>query len=229
MIRNPRRAASNPVNNNRKGDHMTESRTAVIAVDIQADFTEARNGSLAVPGTKADYLDVVIRRTAILKGRSLPIIATRDFHPADHVSFHTSHVGLDPFSLARLGEREQMIWPPHCVQGTPGAEILIPNFYVDHFIDKGRRRKFDSYSGFRDDGGAETRLNGVLKDLGVERLLVFGLATDYCVKATVLHGLEAGFDVTLVESLCRGVAPETTAAALKEMRSAGAAIREDIS
>lgn len=207
---------------------MTPRKTAVVAVDIQADFTELRNGSLAVPGTKSDYLDMVIRRTAILKGRSLPIIATRDYHPADHVSFYTSHAGAEPFTIVRIRERDQMMWPPHCVQGTPGAEILIPNYYVDSFIDKGRRTAFDSYSGFRDDGGAETRLNRVLKDLDVERLLVFGLATDYCVKATVLHGIEAGFEVALIESLCRGVAPESTAEALQEMRSAGAAIQADV-
>lgn len=208
---------------------MSQRKTAVIAVDIQADFTELRNGSLAVPGTTADYLDVVIRRTAILKGRAFPIIATRDFHPADHVSFHTSHADAEPFRLRRIEGRDRMMWPPHCVQGSPGAEVLIPNYYVDHFIDKGRRTAFDSYSGFRDDGGAETRLHELLRDLAVERLLVFGLATDYCVKATVLHGLEGRFEVALIESLCRGVAPETTAAALEEIRLAGAAIQEDIS
>jgi nicotinamidase/pyrazinamidase len=199
---------------------------AVIVVDVQADFTEYRNGSLAVPGTDQTYLEEVTRATRQYKEMGLPIIATMDHHPPDHVSFYTNHPGAKPFDVIHVGQLEQVLWPPHCVQGTPGAEILIPSELFTRVVQTGSRPEFDSYSGFRDDGGNDTGLKAVLETLGAKRLIIFGLATDYCVRATVLHALEEGFRVKLVLRLSKGITPEGTRAAVEEMRERGAVIEE---
>lgn len=199
---------------------------AVVAVDVQADFTEFRNGSLVVPGTDRDYVDRVIEGTRVFKEQGLPIVATMDHHPPDHVSFFTNHPGAKAFDVIRVGDLEQVLWPPHCVQGTAGAEILIPSELITSVVQTGCRREYDCYSGFRDDGGTETGLKALLDDLGARRLIVYGLATDVCVRATVLHALEDGYQVRLVLDLCRGITPEGTREAVDEMRLKGASIEE---
>ncbi len=199
---------------------------AVIAVDVQADFTEVRNGSLSVPGTDQEYVDRVIARTSSFKAEGIPIIATMDHHPQDHVSFHTSHPDAKPLDVVRIGDIEQVLWPPHCVQGTPGSEILIPENLITRVVRKGIRKEHDCYSGFRDSGGNETGLHAVLQGRGSTRLVVYGLATDVCVRETVLHALEGGFQVTVLLSLCRGVTAEGTKAAVEEMREKGATFEE---
>ncbi len=199
---------------------------AVIVVDVQADFTEYRNGALAVPGTGQDYVENTVEATRDFKNSGLPIFATRDYHPVDHVSYFTSHPGQKSLDVIRIGDREQVLWPPHCVQGTPGAEILIPPDLITAVISTGDRSEFESYSGFRDDGGRDTGLKGHLEQIGAKDLIIFGLATDYCVKATVLHAIEEGYTVTLLASLSRGITPEGTKAAVEKMISAGAKIRQ---
>lgn len=201
--------------------------TAVLVVDIQADFTELRNGSLAVPGTDKDYIDLVIRRTQQYKEQGLAIVATRDYHPSDHISFCTSHGGAQPFQLITLEGQEQMLWPPHCVQGTPGVEILLPPELVTSIISKGHEVGKESYSGFRDDAGHETGLLDLLQVLGAKHVIVYGIATDYCVRHTARHALEAGLEVTVILGLSRGVSPDTTQAAVEEMRALGATVVED--
>ena len=130
---------------------------AVIVVDVQADFTEYRNGALAVPDTGQDYVENTVEATRNFKNSGLPIFATRDYHPVDHVSFFTSHPGQKALDVIRIGDREQVLWPPHCVQETPGAEILIPPDLITAVISTGDRSEFESYSGFRDDGGRRRR------------------------------------------------------------------------
>jgi nicotinamidase/pyrazinamidase len=198
----------------------------VIVVDVQADFTEFRKGALAVPGTGLDYLEQVEARTREFKDKGLPILATRDYHPADHVSFFTSHPGKKALDVIKIRDREQVLWPPHCVQGTPGAEILVPSELITAVISTGNRTEFESYSGFRDDGGHDTGLKGLLEEYGARNLIIFGLATDYCVCATVLHALEENFDVTFLRDLSRGITPEGTRSAIDEMKAAGAKIEE---
>ncbi len=200
--------------------------TAIIVVDFQGDFTEHLKGALPVPGTGKDYLDAVIARTRDYKLRGFPIMATRDYHPADHISFFTSHSGAKPLDVVRTSAGEQVLWPPHCVQGTAGAEILLPADLITAVIDTGNRKNFESYSGFRDDGGHDSGLKSLLEQMRVKNLIIYGLATDYCVQATVLHALEEGFSVTLVLSLSRGITEDGTAAAVKRMKSAGAIIEE---
>ena len=119
------------------------------------------------------------------------------------------------------------MWPPHCVQDTPGAMILITADGPTQTVRKGMDPQFDSYSGFADDGGHKTDLDNRLQKDGIKKLMVYGLATDYCVKATALDAIKAGYGVDLIVDLCRGVSPETTASALEEMKAKGAGIISD--
>lgn len=204
------------------------ARWGVIVIDLQGDFTEANAGALAVPGTGEAFLEAVCAACKRLFDRGVPLYATQDWHPADHVSFFSNHPGRKPFEVISIEGREQVLWPPHCVQGTAKAEVLLEPALLRAVVKKGMDRRFDSYSGFRDDGGAATELERILQSDGIGELLVFGLATDYCVKATALDAVRAGYRVTLVEGLCRGVAPETSATALAEMKQAGVAVEADL-
>ena len=202
--------------------------TAVLVVDIQADFhPNFGNGSLAVPGTDKDYIDLVSSRTEEYRNQGLPIVATRDYHPPDHVSFFTSHPGAQPFQLIGLGDREQLLWPPHCVQGTPGVEILLPPETITSIISKGDDAEYDSYSAFRDDAGRDTGLHDLLRVLGARNLILYGLTTDYCIRYTTLHALEVGFTVQVILGLSRGVSPDTSQAAVEEIKARGATVVED--
>ena len=198
---------------------------AVVVVDVQGDFTTAQKGSLAVPNTDQSYLEKVSKATEQLKKAGLPVYATQDWHPADHISFASNHKGKKPFETIKLDDgRTQVLWPVHCVQGTTAAEILLNPALVTKVIQKGMDSKFDSYSGFMDDGGAKTVLDKVLKAADIKTLIVYGIATDYCVKATVLDGLKNGYNVYVVNELCRSVADDTSKAALEEMKQKGAKI-----
>ena len=198
---------------------------AVVVVDVQGDFTTAHKGSLAVPNSDQAYLERVAKATDQLKKADLPVYATQDWHPADHMSFASNHKDKKPFETIKLDDgRTQVLWPAHCVQGSKGSEILVNPALITKVIRKGMNSKFDSYSGFMDDGGAKTDLDKVLKAAGIKTLIVYGIATDYCVKATALDGLKEGYKVIVVQDLCRGVADETSKAALEEMRQKGAQI-----
>ncbi|MFO7707461.1 MAG: isochorismatase family protein [Desulfobacterales bacterium] len=200
----------------------------VIVADVQADFTTWKNGALAVPGTDRGFIDHVRRATEAFKRQGFVVFAIQDWHPADHVSFFTNHPGRKPFDLIEIENRKQVLWPPHCVQGTANAGLLLDASLFEAVVQKGKDRRFDSYSGFQDDGGGPTELGKLLKSRGIRDLIIYGLATDYCVKATALDAAAAGYRVTVVESLCRGITPETTAAALEAMRSGGIAMVESL-
>jgi nicotinamidase/pyrazinamidase len=200
------------------------NKQAVIVVDFQADFTECHDGALQVPDTGNDYIEEVIAATRTYKEQGLPIVATRDYHPANHISFYTRYQGKQPFDIIEVSGRKQVLWPPHCVQGTEGARILIPSDLITAMASSGDDPDFESYSGFHDDGGRETGLKALLDNMGAKDLIVYGLATDYCVRATVLDALEEGYAVKLVAGLSRGITPEGTREALDEMRAAGATI-----
>lgn len=201
--------------------------TGVIVVDLQADFTELKSGSLAVPGTDADYIGAVQRSTQRFLQQGLRVYLTQDWHPANHVSFFTNNPGTEPLQVKEINGRPQVMWPPHCVQDSPGAMILITAEGSAQTVRKGMDPNFDSYSGFADDGGHTTEMNSLLRKDGIKKVIVYGLATDYCVKATALDAIEAGYDVDLILDLCRGVSPETTAAALEEMEARGVNIIRD--
>ena len=201
--------------------------TGVIVADVQADFTELKSGSLAVPGSGAHYISAVQRSTQRFLQQGLRLYFTQDWHPADHVSFFTNNPGTEPLQVKEIGGRPQVMWPPHCVQDTPGSMILITADGPTQTVRKGMDPNFDSYSGFADDGGHKTELDNLLQKDGIKKVMVYGLTTDYCVKATSLDAIEAGYEVDLIVDLCRGVSPDTTASALEEMAARGVAIISD--
>ncbi|MCP4673683.1 MAG: isochorismatase family protein, partial [Desulfobacula sp.] len=108
------------------------------------------------------------------------------------------------------------------------ADILVKTDMFTSIIKKGRNSKFDSYSGFQDDGGTKTDLKEILDGRSIKKIVIFGLATDYCVKFTALDGIKAGFKVVVIENLSRGVAPDSTEQAIKEMKEKGVLIIPEI-
>jgi nicotinamidase/pyrazinamidase len=200
----------------------------VIVVDMQGDFTTYMNGSLAVEGSDKAFVDKVQKSTVILKDKGYLIFGTQDWHPADHVSFFSNHAGKKPFEVIQIEGRTQVLWPPHCVQGTENAGVLMDNNLFVAIVKKGKDKRYDSYSGFQDDGGAITEMNAILKRNGIKELIVYGIATDYCVKDTAIDAADAGYKVTVVEGLSKGVAPETTARALDEMKAKGITLVKDL-
>jgi nicotinamidase/pyrazinamidase len=195
---------------------------ALILVDLQNDF--APGGALAVPeGDK-----VVAVANKVMPSFDL-VVATQDWHPADHGSFASRHPGKRPGEVIDLDGRPQVLWPDHCVQGTRGAELIpgLNTTLIDRIVHKGTDRAIDSYSGFFDNGGRKsTGLADLLAKKDVDELYVLGLATDYCVKATVLDALRLGLRVRVVSEGVRGVdlQPGDSRRALDEMKAAGATI-----
>lgn len=204
-------------------------KTGVIVVDVQGDFTKYKNGSLAVEGTNKAYIQAVEKATKKVKEAGLSIIATQDWHPQNHMSFFTSHRGKVAFDTIKIGKRDQVLWPPHCVQNTPGAEILLDKNLLDATVKKGTNPNYDSYSGFKDDGGKKTEMDLLLKKNKISKVVIYGIATDYCVRATALDALTEGYKVILIKNLCRGVAADTSKKAIEEMKSKGVVILESLS
>ena len=174
----------------------------LLLIDIQNDFLPG--GALAVPGGDA----VVPLVNAMMPEFEL-VVATQDWHPANHGSFASNQPDAVPFQQGFLRLLPQMFWPVHCVQNTGGA-LFAPGLEtrrIDRVFPKGTNPQIDSYSGFYDNGHqASTGMGEWLKVAGVAELWVAGLATDYCVKFTVLDALKLGFRVTVLRDACRGVA-----------------------
>jgi nicotinamidase/pyrazinamidase len=203
-------------------------KTGVIVVDMQCDFTTWKNGTLAVNGADEAYVKKVAEATALFKKEGFPIYGTQDWHPSDHISFAVNHAGKKPFEAIQLDGRPQVLWPAHCVQGTDGAKDLLDNNIFQAIVKKGQNPKFDSYSGFQDDGGARTEMDAILKAAGIKKLVVYGLATDYCVMATAIDAAANGYKVVVIEGLCKGVGPDTTAKAIDNMKTKGIQILKEI-
>lgn len=198
--------------------------TALLLIDIQNDFCSG--GSLAVPDGDA-VVAVANESIERARDRGWSIIATQDWHPADHGSFAVNNPGAIEFELGELGGLSQVWWPAHCVQGTQGAQLHPQLLDVDHIVQKGVHTDIDSYSGFFDNAHrAQTPLHELLQEEGAERLTVMGLATDFCVQYTVLDALELGYAVIVIEDGCRGIdmPAGSVAAAWDAMRSAGAEV-----
>ena len=209
-------------------DSKAQSNVGVIVVDMQGDFTILKNGSLAVPDTDRAFVEKVQKATARLSEKGCRIFGTQDWHPLRHVSFFNNHAGKKPFEAVKIGGRTQILWPPHCVQGTENARVLVDNNLFLAIVKKGTDARYDSYSGFQDDGGAKTEMDQILNRNGVKEVIVYGLATDYCVKATAIDALAAAYKVTVIEGLSKGVAPETTIKALEEMKSRGITVKKEL-
>jgi nicotinamidase/pyrazinamidase len=203
-------------------------KAGVIVVDVQGDFTKFQNGSLAVEGTDKAYIKAVEDNTRKLKKAGYPIFVTQDWHPVNHTSFFTNHKGKKAFDVIKLHRKDQVLWPPHCVQRSPGADILLDKKLFDAIVKKGTDPRYDSYSGFKDDGGKKTVMLSLLKKNEIQKLVVYGIATDYCVRATALDALAAGYRVILIKNLCRGVATDTSQKAIEEMKSKGIVVLEKI-
>lgn len=174
---------------------------ALIIVDVQNDFLPG--GALAVPD--GDHVISVINDAQ--KQFDL-VIATQDWHPANHGSFAANHPGNQPGDVVMLNGLTQILWPEHCVQGTKGAEFAeaLDMTRVKRIFKKGTDAGIDSYSGLYDNGHKkDTGLGDFLKDEGVTDVYVAGLATDYCVKYTVLDARSLGFTVHVLKEGCRGV------------------------
>jgi nicotinamidase/pyrazinamidase len=193
---------------------------ALVLVDLQYDFLPG--GALAVP-----HGDEVIPVAQRLMPTFELVVATQDWHPRDHKSFAANNPGAHVGDLRELNGLAQVMWPAHCVQGSRGAELHDDLDGITQVIQKGTNAEIDSYSGFFDNGHKKaTGLEGWLREHAVTELTVLGLATDYCVKATVLDALELRFAVTVVAEGCRAVDlhPGDGARALDQMRAAGAVI-----
>ncbi|MFI4859855.1 MAG: bifunctional nicotinamidase/pyrazinamidase [Phycisphaerales bacterium JB063] len=183
---------------------------ALILVDIQNDFTPATlskpAGALAVPDGNA----VIAVANRLMPDYGL-VVATQDYHPAGHQSFASAHEGRAIGDIIDLGGLNQILWPDHCVQGTPGAALCdeLDRTGIDEVVVKGTDPQIDSYSGFFDNGPPESRkstgLADLLRERGIHAVDVMGLATDYCVKFTALDAVGEGFDTTLIAEGCRGV------------------------
>jgi nicotinamidase/pyrazinamidase len=192
---------------------------ALLVVDVQNDFCPG--GSLAVES--GDEVVAVINR--VMHGFSR-VIATQDWHPPDHVSFAGSHPGRRPLDVVDAGGIEQVLWPDHCVRASPGAELhpRLDAGPIGLLLRKGMRRELDSYSAFfENDHRTDTGLRHYLKGMKLRELFVCGLATDYCVRASVLDAARLGYRVTLIVDACRGVdfPGGSVEKALADMRKAG--------
>ncbi len=173
----------------------------LIAVDVQNDFCPG--GALAVP--RADEIVPIVNRLAV---RFRNVVLTQDWHPAGHFSFASTHPGKKPFETIAAPYGPQVMWPDHCVQGTPGAEfhrsLQIPHAAL--VVRKGMDRTIDSYSTFyENDRTTPTGLIGYLRERGFSRVFLAGLAFDFCVRYSAEDARREGFSVFVVEDACRGI------------------------
>jgi nicotinamidase/pyrazinamidase len=180
---------------------MRNADEVLLVIDVQNDFMP--NGALAV--AHGDEVVPVINRLA--RGFS-HVVLTQDWHPASHVSFAANHAGRNAFEMLTLPYGEQVLWPVHCVQNTPGA-ALHADLDIPHaraVIRKGHHVDVDSYSAFLEaDRKTPTGLAGYLRETGVKRVWCCGLATDYCVAWSALDARAAGFEVALIEDATRAI------------------------
>jgi nicotinamidase/pyrazinamidase len=197
---------------------------ALIVVDMQNDFMD--DGALAVPGSR----DLVETINELMESPVFDlVVATQDWHPADHGSFASNHEGKEPGQVIELDGLEQILWPTHCVQGSEGAEF-VDGLNTDRFdtvFEKGMNPLVDSYSGFYDNGHREdTGLADYLREQDIKSVYVCGVATDYCVKFTVLDACKEGFNTKLIWDATEGVELNEgdVGVALSQMLDAGSGI-----
>ncbi len=199
---------------------------ALLLIDIQNGFCPGGN----LPVADGDIV-VPIANSLMESGHYDLIVASQDWHPADHGSFASQHPGKAPFDMGELSGQPQVMWPDHCVQGTPDAafhpELLTAK--INYVQKKGQNPAVDSYSAFRDnDKAALTGLAAYLVSKDVTELDIMGLATDYCVKFSALDAVDMlpGVKVRLIADGCRGIDPKGVEEAIEAMREAGVDIIE---
>ena len=202
------------------------SMKALILVDIQNDFLPG--GALAVPEG-----DKVIPVANELQSAFPLVVATQDWHPANHGSFAASHPGKNAFEQIELNGLPQTLWPVHCVQHTRGAELAdaLDRKCIVKVFPKGTDPGIDSYSGLFDNGHRKsTGLGEWLKGQGVTEVFVCGLATDYCVKFTALDAMQMGLKTHFIEDASRGVnlGPDDVTKSIETMKRAGIVVVQSV-
>ncbi len=175
---------------------------ALLLIDLQPDFMPG--GALAIPGG-----DEILPLINSLARKFDHVLLTQDWHPARHISFANTHPGQQPYAQIQAPYGPQTLWPDHCLQHTPGA-ALHPALDIPHaelILRKGFRRAIDSYSAFlENDHVTPTGLAGYLRERGLKRLLIAGLAYDFCVRFSAVDGKALGFETLVIEDACRPVA-----------------------
>jgi len=201
-------------------DIIPGERDLLLVVDVQNDFCPG--GALGVP--EGDAVVPVINR---IQPGFAHVVLTQDWHPPGHQSFASTHPGHAPFETVEAAYGPQTLWPDHCVQGTPGAAFHpdLETTKAEMIVRKGTRAEIDSYSAFyENDHTTATGLAGYLRERGVTRVFICGLATDYCVHFSALDAARAGFEAVVIEDACRGIDLEgSLAAANQAMAEAGVA------
>lgn len=189
-----------------------DDRDVLLIVDIQNDFCPG--GRLAVP--RGHEVVPLINRIAL---EFKHVVLTQDWHPAGHLSFASSHAGRKPYETIAMPYGEQILWPDHCVQGTTGA-AFHPDLEVPHaqlVLRKGYHRGIDSYSAFyENDRKTKTGLGGYLRERGFTRVVLAGLAFDFCVRYSAEDARREGFDVIVLEGACRGIDVNNSVRATRE-------------
>jgi len=196
----------------------------LVVVDVQNDFCPG--GSLEVKG--GDSIVPIINR---LMPMFPLVVATQDWHPADHVSFASNHSGGKPFDTIQVRGISQVLWPDHCMQGTRGADFhpSLENIHFRLILRKGTKPTLDSYSAFyENDKKTLTGLSSYLKGMGVQDVYLCGLATDVCVYHSAMDSVRLGFHTFLIQDAARGVdVPEgSLSRAIQDMKSSGVHVIE---
>jgi nicotinamidase/pyrazinamidase len=203
---------------------------ALIVVDPQNDFCPG--GKLAVEGGD-EIMQGISELSSAFWVAGSPIVLTQDYHNPGHKSFASSHPGAEPFSMIEMPYGPQVLWPDHCIGGSYGADfhdrILEETFVLANLvIRKGMNPEIDSYSAFyENDKTTKTGLSGFLRDRGVKRVIVVGLAYDYCVGYTALDAVREGFETFVIKSLTRAIALNSATDMTIAMATAGVTINED--
>jgi nicotinamidase/pyrazinamidase len=197
---------------------MPDATHALLVIDVQNDFCPG--GALAVPEG-----DTIIPGINALMDEFAAVILTQDWHPSGHLSFASQHSGHAPMDLIQMPYGPQVLWPDHCVQGTPGAAFhpALHTERADLILRKGFRRPIDSYSAFfENDKTTPTGLDGYLRTRGITTLTLVGLATDFCVTYSAVDAARLGFTVTVRQDLCRAIDFDGSLAAAQDgMAQAG--------
>lgn len=187
------------------------AKDALLIIDVQVDFLPG--GALAVPRG-----DAILPGVAALAARFPTVVATQDCHPPGHVSFACAYLGRRPLDTIPVHGHPQVLWPDHCVAGSAGAALAaaVPDRFLTLLLRKGTRREVDSYSAYREQPGPdgsrlETGLGAWLLARGIARVVIVGLARDYCVSATAIDAAAEKFITVVLDDLTRAVTPERRA------------------
>jgi nicotinamidase/pyrazinamidase len=214
------RNLSNIAHNLDRNAPMHPKTHALLVIDVQNDFCPG--GNLAVAGG-----DQIVARINSLMSEFHTVALTQDWHPADHSSFAENHPGAAVFSILEMPYGPQVLWPKHCIQGSAGAAFHqdLRTDPAQIIIRKGFRAAVDSYSAFfENDHTTATGLEGYLRDRGIEKLTLVGLATDFCVAYSALDAARLGFGVTILQDACRAIDLDDSLAQAKQQTSTAGVI-----